>query len=161
MYRPIRRRPYGRALLSRRLVTEMARRPARAFAGQLPTVTRPMPRGGVRLLVCCPRCDRRVAHLYNVRDLGARWMCRHCWRLHYPSEYLGRCPEADPARIEALLASARRARTPAVCARREQRAEVAQAQAWRDAREERLQVRSLCRALAQAVRTTRRVARHR
>jgi hypothetical protein len=130
--RPVRRRPYGRALLSRRLVTEMARRPARAFIGQLPMVTRPMPRGGMRLLVWCPRCDRRVAHLYNVLTLDVRWMCRHCWRLGYPSEYLGRCPEADPARIQALLASARRARSPAVRGRREARA--AQAQARRAAR---------------------------
>jgi hypothetical protein len=94
-----------------------------------------------------------------VLTLDMRWMCSHCWRVSYPSEYLGRCPEAAPARIEALLASARRARSPAVRKRREERA--AQAQALRDAHEARLQVAGLCRDLAQAVRMTRWVARHR
>ncbi len=152
LYRPVRRSPYGRALLSRRLVTELARRPARAFAEQLPMMTQPMPRGGVRLLVMCPRCDRCVAHLYNVLDLRERWMCRHCWRLSYPSEYLGRCPETDPPASRPCASSARRARSPAVRQRRERRAEEAQVQARRDARATYAYVARISRALAQAVR---------
>jgi len=33
--------------------------------------------------LCCPRCGRRCKVLYLI---GARWMCRVCGRLSYPSQ---------------------------------------------------------------------------
>ena len=38
--------------------------------------------GGERPWFCCPDCNRRVLYLYG----GARFICRHCMRLNYPSQ---------------------------------------------------------------------------
>ena len=86
----------------------------------------PMPRGGYRRLVRCPACERWVLRLYSPEAYGpgygaSQWRCRHCWHLHYPSEYTGRRPTASRERMAALVDSARKARTPAARERREQR----------------------------------------
>jgi hypothetical protein len=50
------------------------------------TETRPF-YGGARRWFLCPACGRRCAKLYSPRCYEARFACRHCWRLVYPSQY--------------------------------------------------------------------------
>ncbi len=126
--RPLKRRqPYGRHLLARRLITEpgIRRQPASSFVGQDKYVTKsyPMPHGGVRWSARCPRCCRRVCHLYSYWNMEPpEWRCRRCRYLRYWSQYQGRAPEADVARIFSLIERAKRARSPVVRKRRVLRA---------------------------------------
>jgi hypothetical protein len=118
-----RRQPYGRHWLARRLVTEpgIRRRPASSFVGQAKYVTKsyPMPRGEVRWTARCYRCCRRVCHLYGYTDREPRdWLCRRCLHLRYWSQYQGRAPQADLARIRQVIERAKHARSPAVRERR-------------------------------------------
>jgi hypothetical protein len=77
----------------------------------------PMPRGGYRMLVRCPRCGRWVLRLYipDRSGPGSRgpWWCRHCWDIRYPSQFEGRRPVAAPERMAALIESIRSARSDA------------------------------------------------
>jgi hypothetical protein len=122
--RPLKRRqPYGRGLLARRLITEpgIRRRLASSFVGQAKYVTKsyPMPHGGVRWSARCPRCYRRVCHLYGYTDREpSEWRCRRCRYLRYWSQYQGRAPEADATRILILIERAKYARSPSVRERR-------------------------------------------
>jgi hypothetical protein len=60
----------------------------------------PMPRGGVRVVVCCPSCGERRARLYAVTgDTSWPFACRRCAGLVYWRQYEGRRIEADRARI--------------------------------------------------------------
>jgi hypothetical protein len=43
--------------------------------------------GGERLWFLCPHCSKRVAVLYGV---GARFLCRHCYDIHYSSQMKGK-----------------------------------------------------------------------
>lgn len=122
---PKRRQPYGHRADSFTLIDDPSIVALNADWFPL-AYNLPMPRTrgrdrGVRSLVACPRCGRKVKTLY--RPVGADfWWCRHCWGLRYPSQYQGRRPEAappgHPERLEALLESAFRARSPQVRMRR-------------------------------------------
>ncbi len=91
----------------------------------------PMPHGGVRWLLECPRCERHVDRLYyrpDLRDDPAfkQWRsgcCRTCWGFRYRSQYQGRRPEAARERVHAQRQTARASRDPATRRRRLQRAD--------------------------------------
>jgi hypothetical protein len=91
----------------------------------------PMPHGGVRWLLECPRCGQHVNRLYyrpDLRDDPAfkQWrsgLCHTCWGFRYRSQYQGRRPEAARERVEALCQTARASRDPETCRRRLQRAD--------------------------------------
>ncbi|HEU5343155.1 MAG TPA: hypothetical protein VFU60_02315 [Ktedonobacterales bacterium] len=66
----------------------------------------PMPRGGVRHLLICPRCQGRTQWLYGVDHPMFRrvvYGCRVCWGLRYQSQYAGRRLEAHPDYLQAKL----------------------------------------------------------
>jgi hypothetical protein len=112
-YVPTRWLPYGRRPDSHDLMGDgrMTYLPADWFEVKRPI---PMPNGGERWLTRCPRCQVWRKELYL---LGASWVCRRCAGLRYRSEYQGRRPEAgglwDTSRLDALIATITRARTPA------------------------------------------------
>jgi hypothetical protein len=122
------RQPYGRRAFSRPLVEELPhwvsiRFPVEVPAADVPMVAGgahrvavPMPHGGVRWLLECPRCQRHVSRLYYRADLWdsapfnhCGWrpgLCRTCWGFRYASQYTGRRPEAAKERVEALRRAA-------------------------------------------------------
>jgi hypothetical protein len=119
--------PPGRKPDSYPLITEAMGLGAEWFPNNMIRPIR-MPRGGDRWLVRCPACERWVLRLYSPDSYGPtydgnQWRCRHCWHLHYPSEYSGRRPTASRERMAALVESIRKARTPAARERREERLE--------------------------------------
>ena len=64
----------------------------------------PMPRGGVRHLLVCPRCQGSTQWLYGVDHPAYRciiYACRACWGLRYQSQYTGRRLEAHPDYLQA------------------------------------------------------------
>lgn len=85
-----------------------------------------MPRGGYRWQVRCPACERWVLRLYSPEGYGPtyrgnQWRCRHCWHLHYPSEYAGRRPTASRERMAAMLESIWKAHSEETRERRAER----------------------------------------
>jgi len=69
-------------------------------------VSAPMPRGGFRWLIICPRCQKPATRLYERWHPGFRtWIaaCRMCWGLRYQSQYAGRRLEAHPEYLQAVV----------------------------------------------------------
>ena len=60
--------------------------------------------GGIRWWFVCPRCGRRIAHLYRPSD-RSRFLCRHCHKLTYTLKRLGHRPMHDY--IRAVMISKR------------------------------------------------------
>jgi len=93
----------GLALSARELYDTLSARVGLSFADVS------MPHGGKRLVVICPSCERRCAHLY-LASTPFPWACRRCTGLVYWSQYEGRRPEAAD-NIEGLGAYPMRALT--------------------------------------------------
>lgn len=130
IYQPIHQRTaYGRSSWSAPTIEEMMRQLVVYRARALPDriarrVAVPMPHGATRWFAICPCCGRRAASLYAFdfrMPVGWPALCRTCLGLRYRSQYQGRRPEAAPERLDALRASAARARAPRTQARREER----------------------------------------
>lgn len=71
----------------------------------LQLVSVPMPRGGVRWLLTCPRCKGTSTRLYERWHGGFRTFataCRKCWGLVYRSQYEGRRLEAHPDYLQSV-----------------------------------------------------------
>lgn len=167
IYQPVhQRRPYGRRIGSAPLLEELREDLHAYSAREVPpwiarTVAVPMPRGGgVRWLAVCPRCARRVAHLYHLPFVWQEWdyLCRVCWGLRYTSQYHGRRPEASTARLDALRASAQRAHQPATRAWRRARYRVARDR-WRMHQDRHRSRRTLAFTLTLTILLRREVAR--
>jgi hypothetical protein len=129
IYQPTcQRRAYGRYATSAALVEDAkgAAVTAQFAPWWLPRRAVPMPCGGARKLLHCPRCRRWAVQLYTVdwlrpHAIGLGYACRVCLGLRYTSQYAGRRPEAAFDWMARLAEAARGVKSTLTCTHREQR----------------------------------------